>query len=292
MVNSAEPMHYSSMGGYRASVVRRIRGVTAALQQPPYTKPGNYSSPATSQEDRRRAITWRRLEPAGVDLNTDGQTRLATDLAPTMAELPTDRWQPDNGMYGRADAAVLHAMLRRHRPARLLEVGSGYSTAVALDVVERHLPDLQITCVEPYPARLQSRLRDQDKVDLIEAPVQDVPLERFAELEDGDVLLIDSTHVLKSGSDVAWLYLHVLPTLAPGVIVHVHDVHWPFEYPERWIDEGRDWTEVYLLRAFLAHNDAWQLLLMTSWLWTQRPDLVPEQLRGEPTGALWMRRIR
>ena len=178
------------------------------------------------------------------------------DLAPLMAELPVDRWQPANGMYGQADAAVLHAMLRRQRPRHLLEVGSGYSTAVALDVVARHLPDLQITCVEPNAERLRSRLRPGDDVVMIEAPAQEVPLETFALLDAGDILFIDSTHVLKSGSDVAWLYLHVLPTLAPGVIVHVHDIHWPFEYPERWIREGRDWTEVYLLRAFLTHIES------------------------------------
>lgn len=212
------------------------------------------------------------------------------ELAPLMLELPEDRWQPHNGMYGRADAAVLHAMLRHHRPGRVLEVGSGYSTAVALDVAERHLPQLRITCVEPNTQRLRSRLRPGDDVVIIEAPVQDVPLAAFTELEAGDVLFIDSTHVLKSGSDVAWLYLHVLPVLAPGVIVHVHDIHWPFEYPERWLREGRDWTEVYLLRAFLTHNDAWSVRLMTSWVWSTRPDLVPQSLRHEPTGALWMQR--
>lgn len=278
------------MGAIRIRTIRAARGVAAALRRPPYSAPGSYLSPATSAADRQRAVTWRALPPVGVHLNEGGQEKLAGELAPLMADLPEDRWRPDNGMYGRADAAVLHAMLRHHRPARMLEVGSGYSTAVALDVVERHLPDLRITCVEPYPARLQSRLRDEDKVDLIVDPVQDAPMSRFAELEAGDVLLIDSTHVLKSGSDVAWLYLHALPTLAPGVIVHVHDVHWPFEYPERWIREGRDWTEVYLLRAFLTHNDAWRIRLMTSWLWSQRPNLVPEHLRGEPTGALWMQK--
>jgi len=279
------------MGAIRTDTIRRMRGVAAALQMPPYARPGHYYSPATSVADRGRAAAWRALHPVGINLHTDAQEELAAQLAPAMVELPEDRWRPGNGMYGRADAAVLHAMLRHHRPKRFLEVGSGYSTAVALDVVERHLPDLQITCVEPNPERLRSRLRPADKVDLIEACVQDVPVSTFAELQAGDVLLIDSTHVAKSGSDVVWLYLHVLPLLAPGVIVHVHDVHWPFEYPERWIREGRDWTEVYLLRAFLTHNAAWRIRLMTSWLWTQRPQLVPEPLRGEPTGSLWMQRV-
>ncbi|QNF93469.1 class I SAM-dependent methyltransferase [Janibacter sp. YB324] len=261
------------------------------MRRPPYVAPGHYYSPVTSQSDRERAIAWRSLPPVGVDVDEDGQRALMRDIGPLMAELPEDRWQT-NGMYGRVDAAVLHAMLRHHRPRRLLEIGSGYSTAVALDVADRYLPDLDITCVEPNPERLRSRLRARDDVEVIERPVQDAPAEIFDRLSAGDFLFIDSTHVLKSGSDVAWLYLHVLPTLPPGIHVHVHDVHWPFEYPEPWLREGRDWTETYLLRAFLTHNDVWQVRLMTSWMWGQHPELVPPGLRDRPTGSLWMQRIR
>lgn len=281
--------HTPYMEGMLGRAVRTVRAVAASVRNPPYVAPGHYYSPTTSETDRERAVSWRASPLVGVDLDEAGQERLVRDLAPLMTDLPEDRWQ-SNGMYGRADAAVLHAMLRHHEPKRLLEVGSGYSTAVALDVVDRHLPHLRITCVEPNPQRLRSRLRPGDDVVVIDEPVQDVPIEIFAHLEAGDILFIDSTHVLKSGSDVAWLYLHVLPTLSSGVIVHVHDVHWPFEYPERWIHEGRDWSEAYLLRAFLTHNDAWRIRLMTSWVWTNRPDLVPEPLRHLPTGALWMQR--
>lgn len=280
----------SFMEDLRRRAIRTVRSVAASVLSPPFVPPGHYYSPATSVTDRERAASWRTAPPVGVDLNEAGQARLMAELAPMLTELPEDRWE-GNGMYGRADAAVLHAMLRHHGPRRLLEVGSGYSTAVALDVVDRHLPELEITCVEPNPERLRSRLRPTDDIVIIEAPVQDVPVQTFSQLEAGDVLFIDSTHVLKSGSDVAWLYLHVLPTLPDGVIVHVHDIHWPFEYPAPWIREGRDWTEAYLLRAFLTHNDAWQIQLMTSWVWTTRPDLVPEPLRDRPTGSLWMRRV-
>jgi predicted O-methyltransferase YrrM len=276
--------------GFQTGVIRRARGISAALSIPPYVKPGHYYSPATAPADRATAVRWRDLAPVGVDLREAEQLRLAGELAPLLLDLPADRWQDRNGMYGRADAAVLHAMLRHHRPARLIEVGSGYSTAVALDVAERFLPQLRITCVEPHPARLQSRLRPGDEVELIQRPVQDVDRATFAALRSGDILLIDSTHVVKAGSDVVWLFLHVLPTLRPGVIVHIHDIHWPFEYPERWLREGRDWTEVYLLRAFLTDNAAWRVLLFTSWLWSRRPEAVPAELRGLPAGAFWMRR--
>lgn len=282
--------HTVMMRELRNGVLRRMRGTLATLKTPPYVAPGHYYSPLTSRSDRERAIDWRRVTPAGVDLNESGQESLVTKLTPLMDEIPEDRWQPANGMYERADAAVLHSMLRQFQPSQLLEVGSGYSTAVALDVADRWLTDLRITCVEPYPARLKALLRDGDKVTLINRPVQEAPISAFSDLRSGDFLFIDSTHVIKAGSDVVWLYLHVLPMLAPGVIVHVHDIHWPWEYPERWIREGRDWTEVYLLRAFLTHNADWEVLLMTSWLWQERTELVPESVRGEPTGSLWMRR--
>jgi len=274
-------------------LVRTARGIAAAIKEPPYFAPGHYYSSTTSPEDRERAVSWRDVAPVGIDLREDEQVLLAHDIGLTSSPWVTRlgrRYNPDNNMYGFGDAATLSCMIRHFKPNRVIEVGSGWSTAVILDTAEMYLPNLRVTCVEPYTERLDSVLFDGDDVNIIAKPVQDVPVTWFADLEAGDILFIDSTHVLKSGSDVVWLYLHVLPTLAPGVIVHIHDVHWPFEYPEDWIREGRDWTELYLLRAFLTHNTSWEILLMTHWLWTQREALVPVSLRSEPTGSLWMRK--
>ena len=114
-------------------------------------------------------------------------------------------------------------MVRWLEPKRIIEVGSGFSTAKLLDTAELFLPSLELTCVEPNPERLRALIEPDDRVDIIAAPVQEVPLEKLTSLEDGDVLFIDSTHVAKAGSDVRWLYLHVLPRLASGVVVHIHD---------------------------------------------------------------------
>jgi hypothetical protein len=148
-----------------------------------------------------------------------------------------------------------------------------------------------VTCIEPNPDRLLGLLQQSDLVEVIAAPVQNVPLATFTSLESGDVLFIDSTHVAKAGSDVVWLFLHVLPRLASGVMVHVHDVFWPFEYPSEWLREGRDWNEDYLLNAFLCHNDAWRIELFSSWLWQHRPELVPLDLRAQKPGSFWLRRL-
>ncbi len=112
----------------------------------------------------------------------------------------------------------------------------------------------------------------------------------FDRLRSRDILFIDSSHVVKAGSDALWLFLHILPRLAPGVVVHVHDVFWPFEYPAGWLREHRDWTEAYLLHAFLVGNAGWEILLFTSWLWQCKPDLVPRHLADEHPGSFWMRK--
>jgi len=118
------------------------------------------------------------------------------------------------------------------------------------------------------------------------------PEELVSGLEPGDFFFIDSTHVVKAGSDVVWLYLHVLPLLPPGAIVHIHDVFWPFEYLDDWLREGREWTEIYLLHAFLMYNADWEILLFGSWLWHEHPELVPADLAASQPGSIWLRRTR
>ncbi|MCW2944268.1 MAG: hypothetical protein JWR24_985 [Actinoallomurus sp.] len=273
---------------------RTARALSAAVVRPPWMPHGHFYSPLTAPSDVRRALEWRG-SPAvpGVDLRIEDQLRLAAVLAPMMAEpFEGPRYVPANPMYGAADGAVYRAMLRHLRPRRVLEIGSGHTTALALDTAEAGLGELELSCVEPYPQRLLSLLRDGDPVTLVTRPVQDVPLTAYEALEPGDVLFIDSTHVAKAGSDVVWLYLQVLPRLASGVVVHIHDVFWPFEYPEAWLREGRDWTENYLLHAFLVGNADWEVLLFSSWLWKEHPSLVPPGMASEEPGSIWLRKTR
>ena len=175
-------------------------------------------------------------------------------------------------------------------------MGSGYSTAVALDEADAaaSLHGLRLTCIEPFPERLLGLLKesDTDRVTVIRRAVQDVSFDTFGQLQAGDVLFIDSTHVVKAGSDVVWLFLHVLPRLAAGVVVHVHDIFWPFEYPAAWLTERRDWTEAYLLHAFLCGNQNWEVLFFASWFWREHPELVPSALVREDPGSIWLRKVR
>jgi predicted O-methyltransferase YrrM len=273
--------------------VRTARAVRAVVARPPFVPPGHFYSPLTSAADTRRGLSW--PDAPGVDLRDERQRELAAQLEPVLRQpAPGPRYVPANEVFGPADAAVFRAMLSHLRPARLLEVGSGYSTAVALDEADHSpgLSGLEITCVEPFPERLLGLLTtsDADRLTLLRQPVQDVALDVYGQLGPRDILFIDSTHVVKAGSDVIWLFLHVLPRLAPGVIVHVHDVFWPFGYPAAWLAQRRDWTEAYLLHAFLIGNSDWEILLFPSWLWQCHPELVPGHLAGHEPGSIWLRK--
>jgi predicted O-methyltransferase YrrM len=282
-----------------SSLIRRAvstaRSVRAVVVRPPFVTPGHFYSPLSAEADLSRALGW--TDAPGVNMAEDRQLALAAQLAPVLAELPAGpRYAPANDTFGPADAAVYRAMLAHLRPARVMEVGSGYSTALALDEADANsqLAALQITCIEPFPDRLLSIVSESDlsRLTLLRKPVQDVDPAVYQQLGRDDVLFVDSTHVVKPGSDVVWLFLHVLPQLAPGVVVHVHDVFWPFEYPARWLRQRRDWTEAYLVHAFLAGNDSWEILFFSSWFWRYRPELVPRPLAREEPGSIWLRKVR
>lgn len=247
---------------------------------------------------------WVRPAPAeiaGVDLRLDAQVATLAALAAYHDELPDYgpkpltgfRFRTENRMYGLADAGILYAFMLQRRPRRIIEVGSGFSSAAMLDTAEHFLDEPPaITLIEPYPERLFSVLRRADRqlVEIVERRVQDVGLDRFTELTSGDMLVIDSSHVAKTGSDVNVLYLDVLPRLAPGVLVHIHDIGFPFEYPRPWVIEGRSWNEAYLLRAFLTFNDRFRIELWNGSLRAHRPDAFRTCPRFEGGSQIWISR--
>jgi predicted O-methyltransferase YrrM len=277
--------------------------------------PGHYASPLPDPADISGVLpklTGDGGHPAGVELNAFAQLDLLAALGPLAADPgfpahPTPGWRYcyENPFFTYADAAVLHALLRHLRPRRVIEVGSGYSSAVMLDTRDRH-PEVrpEFVFVEPHPDRLHSLLTPADRgtCTVVESRVQWVPVDEFRTLGDGDVLFIDSSHVSKIGSDVNYLVFQVLPALRPGVWVHVHDIFWPFEYPKAWYDLGWAWNEAYLLRAFLQYNAAFEVRLFLSYLESEFPKelagAVPAAARRAAatphTGgsSLWLRKVR
>lgn len=240
----------------------------------------------------------------GVDINHAGQMKLLNEFVPYYNELPFGdepkdglRYGFQNPFYSYSDGIFLYSMLRHLRPRRYLEIGSGYSSALALDVNERFFQHaMNITLVEPYPDRLLSLLRpgDRERIELLSVPLQEVPVSRFQALEPGDILFIDSSHVAKIGSDVNRLFFHILPLIPRGVYIHLHDIFYPFEYPEEWIYEGRAWNEAYFLRAFLQFNTAFEIAVFNTYLARKEPDYfkmnMPLCLKN-PGGSIWLRRV-
>ncbi|MBE9012563.1 class I SAM-dependent methyltransferase [Pseudanabaenaceae cyanobacterium LEGE 13415] len=237
-----------------------------------------------------------------LDLDLDRQFAFLTTLLkfyPDAAALFPEsspgqtRYWFNNSFYSYGDGIVLFGMTRYFTPRRVIEVGSGFSSALLLDTVERYSESAtELIFIEPYPDRLQELLRAQDTVTLIDQPVQSVSASLFEQLQANDILLIDSSHVTKTGSDVNYLVFEVLPRLSSGVIVHFHDI-FSFEYPIQWLREGRAWNEAYLIRAFLQYNSMYEILLMNNYVSKKYDAKFAAQyplLTHNPGCALWLRK--
>ena len=287
---------------FRRALAERIVRDPRALHVPP----GHPYSPIPSAEDVARAL--RRAEATGrtlpgIDLREAEQLDLLQRLLPLYGDLPFRdapggyRYHYDNLYFTYADAIGYALLLRRLRPRRVVEVGAGYSSALALDVDELFLGgQTRFTFIEPEAERLRELVPAAElEGRLVARPVQDVPLACFEELRSGDVLFIDSSHVVKAGSDVQHLFDEVLPRLAAGVYVHVHDVFYPFEYPPGWLATGCAVNEAYVLRALLQSSTAYKIVLFNTFLERFHRDwfaaYMPLVLEGRyPTGGIWLRR--
>jgi hypothetical protein len=187
-------------------------------------------------------------------------------------------------------------MLRSITPKQVIEVGSGFSSALMLDTNEYFFErPIHFTFIEPYPDRLYGLLKDNDRttVNIVPQGVQDVPLALFEALDVNDILLIDSTHVCKAFSDVNHLIFNVLPCLKPGVLIHFHDIFPGFEYPADWLKRGIFWNEAYLLRAFLQYNAAFEIIFFTPYLCQVYPHHFTERMPlylKNTGGSLWLKK--
>jgi hypothetical protein len=299
------------------TLARRSARLTTTVQAlrslrwraPMYVPPGHYYSPIPRLEDIERYSNSIFGPPTdelpGVELNAAEQLATMEALATFAAAVPGYGAEPLEGVRYRwpndflppSDALILHCLIGHLRPRRVVEVGSGYSSCVLLDAADAHLGGhLECTFIEPYPDRLLSLLSaaDVSRVTLLRQPVQDVPLEYFMGLSAGDVLFIDSSHVARIGGDVNHLLFAILPRLASGVYVHIHDVAFPFEYPRLWAQEGRAWNEAYLVRAFLQYNAAFRIALWGSYLFQKHHERFVRAFPSCADGSgpsLWLRRV-
>jgi hypothetical protein len=184
-------------------------------------------------------------------------------------------------------------------PKRIVEIGSGYSSMAMLDTNEYFFNNsIDLTFIEPYPERFLSLTKSGDDkyYKLIGANLQNVDLSLFEILDKDDILFVDSTHVSKTGSDVNKILFEILPILKKGVLIHFHDIFYPFEYPKEWVLgwNGFGWNEIYLIRSFLMHNKDYEIVLFNTFLEHFHEDWFAENMplclkdRG---GSLWLRKL-
>jgi hypothetical protein len=268
--------------------------------------PGHYYSPIPDWDEiRERADSiFSRPDPqslTGIDFRAADQLARLPEFRALYSEHPFPiepepghRYCLENRFFGWADGLILYCMLRSLKPARVLEIGSGWSSALLLDVNDQFFDSaIDVTFVEPFPERLHGLLRDSDRerATIIEAPLWKVGDEPFRKLRAGDILFIDSTHVSRIGSDVNRLILDVLPNLPAGVHVHIHDIFYPFEYPREWVEDGRAWNEAYLLRAYLTDNPTIRITWSNSYLDTFHEAEVAAAMPQWSTirgGSIWL----
>src|SRR5215203_1085975 len=279
--------------------------------------PGHYYSPLPDSRDisaRSQVLFDRSIsECPGIDLREEAQLSLLEAFASYSNEVPFPkhpekamRYHSEQKWFGYADAVILYSMLRYHEPHRVIEVGSGFSSAAMLDVNDAFLGGrVQFTFIEPNPGdRLLDLLTPEDRnmSTIVRSQVQDVPLQTFHSLSTNDILFIDSSHVAKVGSDVVHIVFNILPRLKPGTLVHFHDIFWPFEYPKRWFS-WMAFNEAYLLRAFLQFNPAYEIVYFSSFIAERYTDILRRELplylessrysrNGvKPGSSLWLRKV-
>ena len=215
-------------------------------------KPGHYYSPIPDLKNvHSNANRIFGQDPmAGININAEQQAELLSkmvDLRPDFMwpryKTPEFRYHTENMYFNAPDAFALYSMMRLIKPKKIIEIGSGFSSAIMIDTNERYLNNaVHIDFIEPYPERLNSLITDSDRslnrYTYHAKFIQDIELSLFAGLEENDFLFIDSSHISKVGSDLNHILFQLVPTLKKGVYIHFHDIFYPLEYPRDWIDQG------------------------------------------------------
>ena len=273
--------------------------------------PGHFYStiPALADVERGLPKDRKSAKIEGIDINLGFQKELLNHFREYYSEFPYEcnsetatkhRYQVKDAYYRNADLVMLYSMMRHFKPSHVVEVGSGHSSAAMLDINELFLAGrTEFTFIEPFPEnRLNSIFRSDDNkiAKVVIDIVQNVDLTLFQGLEENDILFIDSSHVSKIGSDLNHLVFEVLPKLKKGVLIHFHDIFYPFELPDMWVKERKwYWNENYLVRAFLMFNKDFEIVNFNSLLILNQENWFRENmpyclLGKDGTGSIWLRK--
>jgi hypothetical protein len=266
--------------------------------------PGHYYSPIPNLEELKKNENkiFNSADPLkGIELNLKNQTALFNEFKEYYPDLPwhdnknnNKRYYYLNDFYSYGDAIILYSMIRHLKPKNIIEVGSGFSSALIIDTNETFFNNsISCTFIEPYPERFLSLIKEKDleNVTLIQENLEEIDLNIFSKLSAGDILFIDSSHISKVNSDVNFIIFKLLPSLNPGVHIHFHDIFYPFEYPKEWIYKGIFWNEAYILRAFLQFNNTFRIEYFSSYFHKQFHSLIMKDMpliTKNIGGSIWI----
>ncbi|MGV8947238.1 MAG: class I SAM-dependent methyltransferase [Lutibacter sp.] len=267
-------------------------------------EPGHFYSPITNvdeiKNDEQRI--WNELpfrELKEINLNIACQKEFLQKVESYYSSIPFQNIRKDNLRYyyeneyfSYTDAVFLFGMINQVKPKRIIEVGSGFSSALMLDTNSIFFNnEIELNFIEPYPDRLEALVfESESNCKIIQKKVQEIEIDFFRQLEKGDILFIDSSHISKSGSDLNYLLFKVLPNLQDKVYIHFHDIFYPFEYPKEWVYGGRNWNENYLIRAFMMNNEKYSICLFSHYLHLHFPELFERMPLTTKNlgGSLWL----
>lgn len=263
-----------------------------------FVPPGHFYSPLVEPRSLKK-IRYRSVLASEFTFDSDSQwTELETCLQRlnnSTKELSDSSatYYRFNDQFSLSDARIYMGILAKHTPLRIVEVGSGWTTAIAVDYRISNGLDLSITVFEPFPERLLSIGMPEDSFTIRESNIIDLTdFSDFEGLKRGDILFIDSSHVVKTGSELLTIMFEIIPRLNSGVLIHFHDIFDCFDYPVSWImDEKRSWNEAYFLRALLQGNTDLKVLLMGDHLRNLDFERFSNAVNSEDaSGSLWIQK--
>ncbi len=304
------------MGIFRKIIRRLLRFILNLFSFEWYQRHGyhvlsnHYYSPVPDTSKLVKADFEKIIPLNGIDIRENEQLDLISqfsvkyrkeyDAFPSKQGIDAYIFHTGQTSFRSVDSQVLYCMVRSLRPKKMLEVGSGFSTMLSAQAIVRNNDEgypCDFCAIEPYPNRVIEK-GFPGLSELLRKPVQAVPMAEFSALVANDILFLDSSHTVKTGGDVNFEILEILPSLAKGVYIHIHDVFIPYEYPQDWILKGqRFWAEQYLLNAFLLYNDSFRIKWMSHYMHRNHSEKLRELMNFYEPGipyvsSFWMQKVK
>ncbi|MHC4739764.1 MAG: class I SAM-dependent methyltransferase [Planctomycetota bacterium] len=266
----------------------------------------HYYGPVPDTLTLTEDVWERESEMIGIKINDTNQTDLLDNVCSRYKKEydcfgldgPTEDclYYVYNGNFGEIDGDALYSIIRHYKPRKIIEIGSGNSTYLSAYALAKNKAEsagsAELIAIEPFPNTILKK-GFTGLSQLVEKKVQDVDLDFFQTLGENDILFIDSSHVVKINSDVCYEFLEIIPRLNKGVLVHIHDIFLPKDYPKDWVVNKKIfWNEEYLLQAFLMFNDTFEVIWAGNYIRLKYPEKCKKMFRGRKGHSLWMRKVK